>query len=60
MVKTLPSNAGRAGSIPSQGAKVPQASQPKHQNVKQNQCCNLFNKDFKNGPYKKILKEEKD
>ena len=58
MVKTLPSNAGGVGSIPGQGPKIPQASQLKKQNVKQKQC-NKFNKDFKNGPYKKILKEKK-
>ena len=34
MVKTLPSNAGGAGSIPGQGAKIPPASQPKTQNLK--------------------------
>ena len=26
-------------------------SQPKNQNIKQKQCCNKFNKDFKNGPH---------
>ena len=29
MVKTLPSNAGGAGSVPGQGAKIPRDSQPK-------------------------------
>ena len=29
MVKTVPSNAGGASSIPGQGAKTPHASQPK-------------------------------
>ena len=34
VVETLPSNAGGAGSIPAQGAKVPHASRPKIQNIK--------------------------
>ena len=37
MVKTSPSNAGGAGSIPGQGAKIPHASGPKNQNIKQKQ-----------------------
>ena len=45
VVKTSPSNAG--------GAKIPHASQPKKQNIKQKQNCNKFNKDFKNGPHQK-------
>ena len=65
MVKTSPSNAGGAGSIPGLGAKIPpHASWPKNQNIKQTQYCNKFNKDFKNGPHqkkkkKKNLKEKK-
>ena len=61
MVKTSPSSAGGAGSIPGRGAKIPHASQPKNQNIKQKQYCNKFNKDFKNGPHqkKKNLKKEK-
>ena len=47
VVKTLPSNAGGVGSIPVRGAKIPQASGPKNQNMKQKQYCNKFNKDFK-------------
>ena len=47
MVKTSPSNAGGAGSIPGRGAKIPHASRPKKQNIKQKQYCNKFNKDFK-------------
>ena len=50
-VKTSPSNAGGAGSIPGQGAKIPHASGPKNQNIKLKQYCNKFNKDFKNGPH---------
>ena len=50
VVKTSPFNAGDAGLIPGQGAKIPHASGPKNQNVKQKQYCNKFNKDFKYGP----------
>ena len=35
MVKTLPSNAGGAGSIPGGGAKSPHALWSKNQNIKQ-------------------------
>ena len=49
MVMISPSNAGGAGSIPGQGAKIPHASRPRNQNIKQKQYCNKFNKDFKNG-----------
>jgi len=55
-VKTLPSSAEGAGSIPGQGAKVAYASWSKCQNIKQKQYCSKFNKDFKNGPPpKKVL-----
>ena len=59
-VKTSPSTAGGAGLIPGRGAKIPHASQPKIQNIKQKQNCNKFNKDFKNGPHqkKKIFKKK--
>ena len=61
VVKTSPSNAGDTGSIPGQGAKIPHASWPKNQNIKQKQYCNKFNKDFKNDPHpkKKIFKNLK-
>ena len=49
MVKTSPSNAGHAGSIPGRGAKVPHASRPKNQNIKQKQYCKTFSEGFKNG-----------
>ena len=49
MVKTLPSNAGSAGSGPGQGAKIPTCLKAKK--PKQKQYCNKFNKDFKNGPH---------
>ena len=48
VVKTLPSNAGGLGSIPGLGAKIPHASWPKTQNIKQKQYCNEFNTDLKN------------
>ena len=53
MVKTSPSNAGDVGSVSGRGAKIPHASRPKHQNIKQKQYCNKFNKDFKNDPHQK-------
>ena len=34
MVKTSPSNTGGEGLIPGQGAKIPHASWPKNQNIK--------------------------
>ena len=46
VVKTSPSNAGGASLIPGQGAKIPYASRPKNQNIKQKQYRNKFNKDF--------------
>ena len=55
MVKTLPSNAGGASSIPGQGGKIPHALWPKNENIKQKQYCKKFNKDFKNSLYKKNL-----
>ena len=49
VVKTSTSNAGGAGSIAGQGAKIPESSWPENQNVRQKQYCNEFNKDFKSG-----------
>ena len=37
---------GDVGSIPGQGAEIPNAFQPKNQNIKQKQWYNKFNKDF--------------
>ena len=37
VVKTSPSNAGGAGLIPGQGAKIPHVLWPKNQNIKQKQ-----------------------
>ena len=57
VVKTSPSNAGGAGSIPGRGAKIPHALWPKNQkNIKQKQYCNKFNKGFKNGLHQKVFK----
>ena len=53
VVKISPSSAGGAGLISGWEAKIPHALRPKKQNVKQKQCCNKFNKDFKNGSHKK-------
>ena len=53
VVKTSSSNAGCASLIPGWGAKIPHPSWPKNQNIEQRQCCNKFNKYFKNGPNKK-------
>ena len=53
---------GNAGLIPGEGIKIPHASQPENQNIKQKQYCNKFNKDFKNGPHhlkKKNLEKKK-
>ena len=46
VVKTSPCNAGGTDSIPGRGAKIPHASWPKNQNIKQKQYCNKFDKDF--------------
>ena len=54
VVKTSLSNTRGEGSVPGQGPKIPQASWPKKQNMKQKQDCNKFNKDFNNGPHQKI------
>ena len=38
------------GSILGQRAKIPRASWPRNQSIKQKPYCNKFSKDFKNGP----------
>ena len=58
MIKTLSSNAGGMGSMPGGGAKISHVSWPEHQNIKQKQYCNKFNKDFKNGPHQKMLERK--
>ena len=55
LVKTLPSNAGVEGLIPSQEAKIPHALQAKSQNRKQNQYCNKWSKDLENGSHPKKI-----
>ena len=47
VVKTSPSNARGADSVPGQEAEILRTSRPKIQNIKQKQYCNKFNKDFK-------------
>ena len=47
VIKISSSNTGDAGLIPGQGAKIPHASWPKTQNIKQKQHFNKFNTDFK-------------
>ena len=53
MVKTLPSNAEGAGSVPGWGSEIPCACDQKTKTEKQEQYCNKLNKDFKNGLHKK-------
>ena len=43
--KTLPSKAGGVGLIPGQGTNT--CLEAKKQDIKQKQCCNKFNRDFK-------------
>ena len=45
MVKTMPSNAEGAGSIPGLGSGIPHASQPKNQNMKQKQSESVVPSD---------------
>ena len=46
VVKTFPTSAGCVGWISSQGAKIPHASWPKNQNIKQKQYCHKSSKDL--------------
>ena len=57
-VTASPSNAGDVGSILGQGAEIPHTSQPKTQNIKQKQYCNIFNKDLAGGKYLEELISE--
>ena len=57
VVKTSPSKAGGICLIPGLGAKIPHASWPKNQNIKQKQHCNKFMKTLKNSPHKKKKKK---
>ena len=54
MVKALPSIAGGAGLIPGWRTKIPHASWPRKQNIKQKQCAD---KDFEGGPHQKIFRK---
>ena len=47
VVRTSPANAEGAGLLPGGGAKIPHASGPKDQNIKQKQYWSKFNKGFK-------------
>ena len=58
VVKTSPFNAEGVDLILGWGTKIPHALWPKNQNIKQEQYCNKFNKDFKNGSYQKIFKKQ--
>ena len=57
-VDSTSSNAEGAGSLPGWGAKIPHASGPKDQNIKQKQYRSKFNKGFKNGSHQKNPKQE--
>ena len=43
----------RCESNPGLDSKIPHASWPKNQNIKEKQYCNKFNRDLKNGSHKK-------
>ena len=60
-VETPPPGAGAGGGgfHPGQGTKIPRALWPKIQNMEQKHYGNKLNKDFKNGPHPKILKNKK-
>ena len=60
MVGTSPSNAGGVGWMLGQGAKMPHASVPKNQSIKQKQYCNKFHIDFKSSPYHKKKKKKEE
>ena len=45
--------------MPGQGFKIPHASRPNKRNMKQKQCCNKLNKDFKNGSHQKKKKKKR-
>ena len=57
VVKTS-SNTEGVGWIPGQEDKIPQASWPKNQNIKQKQYCNKFYKDFENSPCQEKKKKK--
>ena len=47
VANTSPSNAGSKGSTPGGGPKIPHASGPKNQNIKEKKYCNKFHTEFK-------------
>ena len=49
VVKNSPSNSGGAGLT--LGLGVPQGQKKNQKNIKQKECCNKFNKNFKNEPH---------
>ena len=53
VVKTLPSNAGDAGSVPGGELRSHVLWSKTKQNIKQKQRYKKFNKNFKNGPHEK-------
>ena len=59
VIKTSLSNAGGVSSIPGRGAKIPHASWPKNQNIKQNIVTNSI-KTLKMVHIKKIFKKPKE
>ena len=59
VVKALLSSSWGVGLIPGGWAKIPHASRPKAQNIKQKQYCNKFNEDFKNGQHKQRSEKRK-
>ena len=58
VVRTSRSNEKGGDSNPGHRAKIPHASWPKSQNIKQKQYSNKFNKDFIDGPHPKSLKKK--
>jgi len=59
VIKTSPSNAKGMGSIPGRGSRIPHASQPKNQNIKQKQYCKKNSiKTFKMVHIRKIKRIE--
>ena len=56
VVKTMPSSGRGEGSVPGQRDKIPHATWPKTQNIKQKQYCRKFNKDLKSCPHYKEKK----
>ena len=51
VVKNSPSNSGGAGLTLGLGVPQGQKQKKKQKNIKQKECCNKFNKNFKNDPH---------